>query len=319
MLLRPARLAALLLLLTGGVAIATLLLGVGSGWRDALSGDAFALELITQLRAPRLLTAMAAGCVLAVAGAAMQAQFRNPLAEPGLIGVSSGAALGAAFALSLGAGGWLVAVVSFAGALLASTVAQRIAGLRAGTADLLLAGVAVNSFAGAALTLIITFADDRTLRGITFWLLGSFTLADWPMALSLLAIAALITGWIWRCWPLLNTLLLGERVAFHTGFDAARERRKLTILTAAAVGITVAAVGTISFVGLIVPHILRRLSGGHYRTLIPLTALGGALALALADLVARQVMPPAELPVGAITSLAGAPFFLWLLRGRRSA
>lgn len=319
MLLRPSRLAVLLLLSGGGVAIAALLLGAGSGWRDALRGDHFALEVITQLRAPRLLTAMAAGCVLAVAGAAMQAQFRNPLAEPGLIGVSTGAALGAAAALSLGAHGIVVALVSFAGALLASTLAQRIAGLRAGTSDLLLAGVAVNTFASAALTLIISFADDRTLQGITFWLLGSFTLADWPMTLGLLAVAVLNTVWIWRCWPLLNALLLGERIAYHAGFDAAGERRKLTVLTAAAVGIVVAAVGTISFVGLIVPHMIRRLSGGHYRSLIPLTALGGAFMLALADLIARQTIPPAELPVGAITSLAGAPFFLWLLRSRRAA
>ncbi len=313
----PARLA---LILTGFlllVSLASLLLGAGATIDELWHGDPFAWSLVLQLRAPRLVLALAAGSLLALCGASLQAQFRNPLAEPGLIGVSAGAALGAALALAASAPFWLVLPASLAGALTATHLAQRLAGHSGNATELLLAGVAINAFAAALLTLVISFADDQSLRGITFWLMGSLALADWPLAAGLALVAVTGLTLLWPRWRLLNALLLGERTAFHAGFAVARERRMLVWLTATLVALTISLTGGIGFIGLIVPQLVRRLSGGHYRQLLPLSALGGGLLLALADLLARLAVAPAELPVGAITSLAGAPFFLWLLRQRR--
>ncbi|WP_027824021.1 FecCD family ABC transporter permease [Laribacter hongkongensis] len=313
----PARLALILAGLLLLVSLASLLLGAGATIDELWHGDPFAWSLVLQLRAPRLVLALAAGSLLALCGASLQAQFRNPLAEPGLIGVSAGAALGAALALAASAPFWLVLPASLAGALTATHLAQRLAGHGGNATELLLAGVAINAFAAALLTLVISFADDQSLRGITFWLMGSLALADWPLAAGLALVAVTGLALLWPRWRLLNALLLGERTAFHAGFAVARERRMLVWLTATLVALTISLTGGIGFIGLIVPQLVRRLSGGHYRQLLPLSALGGGLLLALADLLARLAVAPAELPVGAITSLAGAPFFLWLLRQRR--
>ncbi|MCG9051989.1 iron ABC transporter permease [Laribacter hongkongensis] len=313
----PARLALILAGLLLLVSLASLLLGAGATIDELWHGDPFAWSLVLQLRAPRLVLALAAGSLLALCGASLQAQFRNPLAEPGLIGVSAGAALGAALALAASAPFWLVLPASLAGALTATHLAQRLAGHSGNATELLLAGVAINAFAAALLTLVISFADDRSLRGITFWLMGSLALADWPLAAGLALVAVTGLALLWPRWRLLNALLLGERTAFHAGFAVARERRMLVWLTATLVALTISLTGGIGFIGLIIPQLVRRLSGGHYRQLLPLSALGGGLLLALADLLARLAVAPAELPVGAITSLAGAPFFLWLLRQRR--
>lgn len=313
----PARLALILAGLLLLVSLASLLLGAGATIDELWHGDPFAWSLVLQLRAPRLVLALAAGSLLALCGASLQAQFRNPLAEPGLIGVSAGAALGAALALAASAPFWLVLPASLAGALTATHLAQRLAGHSGNATELLLAGVAINAFAAALLTLVISFADDQSLRGITFWLMGSLALADWPLAAGLALVAVTGLALLWPRWRLLNALLLGERTAFHAGFAVARERRMLVWLTATLVALTISLTGGVGFIGLIVPQLVRRLSGGHYRQLLPLSALGGGLLLALADLLARLAVAPAELPVGAITSLAGAPFFLWLLRQRR--
>ena len=313
----PARLALILAGLLLLVSLASLLLGAGATIDELWHGDPVAWSLVLQLRAPRLVLALAAGSLLALCGASLQAQFRNPLAEPGLIGVSAGAALGAALALAASAPFWLVLPASLAGALTATHLAQRLAGHSGNATELLLAGVAINAFAAALLTLVISFADDQSLRGITFWLMGSLALADWPLAAGLALVAVTGLALLWPRWRLLNALLLGERTAFHAGFAVARERRMLVWLTATLVALTISLTGGIGFIGLIVPQLVRRLSGGHYRQLLPLSALGGGLLLALADLLARLAVAPAELPVGAITSLAGAPFFLWLLRQRR--
>ena len=313
----PARLALILAGLLLLVSLASLLLGAGATIDELWHDDPFAWSLVLQLRAPRLVLALAAGSLLALCGASLQAQFRNPLAEPGLIGVSAGAALGAALALAASAPFWLVLPASLAGALTATHLAQRLAGHSGNATELLLAGVAINAFAAALLTLVISFADDQSLRGITFWLMGSLALADWPLAAGLALVAVTGLALLWPRTRLLNALLLGERTAFHAGFAVARERRMLVWLTATLVALTISLTGGIGFIGLIVPQLVRRLSGGHYRQLLPLSALGGGLLLVLADLLARLAVAPAELPVGAITSLAGAPFFLWLLRQRR--
>ena len=277
---------------------------------------------------PRTLLGLAVGMVLALCGVAMQGLFRNPLADPGLVGVSSGAALGAAVAIVGGAafGGlpeafapYLLSACAFVGGLLVTALVYRL-GRRDGqtnVATMLLAGIALTALAGAAIGLFTYLADDATLRTLTFWNLGSLNGASyarlWPLLLATLAVAL----WLPRRARALNALLLGESEARHLGFDVERLKRELVFCTALGVGAAVAAAGLIGFIGLVVPHLMRLLVGPDHRLLLPASALAGASLLLLADLVARLALAPAELPIGIVTALIGAPFFLYLLvRGR---
>ena len=284
--------------------------------------------ILSQIRMPRTLLGLAVGMVLALCGVAMQGLFRNPLADPGLVGVSSGAALGAAVAIVGGAafGGlpeafapYLLSAFAFVGGLLVTALVYRL-GRRDGqtnVATMLLAGIALTALAGAAIGLFTYLADDATLRTLTFWNLGSLNGASyarlWPLLLATLAVAL----WLPRRARALNALLLGESEARHLGFDVERLKRELVFCTALGVGAAVAAAGLIGFIGLVVPHLMRLLVGPDHRLLLPASALVGASLLLLADLVARLALAPAELPIGIVTALIGAPFFLYLLvRGR---
>ncbi|MDH2201087.1 iron ABC transporter permease [Pseudomonas oleovorans] len=284
--------------------------------------------ILAQIRMPRTLLGLAVGMVLALCGVAMQGLFRNPLADPGLVGVSSGAALGAAVAIVGGAafGGlpeafapYLLSACAFVGGLLVTALVYRL-GRREGqtnVATMLLAGIALTALAGAAIGLFTYLADDATLRTLTFWNLGSLNGASyarlWPLLLATLAVAL----WLPRRARALNALLLGESEARHLGFDVERLKRELVFCTALGVGAAVAAAGLIGFIGLVVPHLMRLLVGPDHRLLLPASALAGASLLLLADLVARLALAPAELPIGIVTALIGAPFFLYLLvRGR---
>jgi iron complex transport system permease protein len=284
--------------------------------------------ILSQIRMPRTLLGLAVGMVLALCGVAMQGLFRNPLADPGLVGVSSGAALGAALAIVGGAafGGlpeafapYLLSACAFVGGLLVTALVYRL-GRRDGqthVATMLLAGIALTALAGAAIGLFTYLADDATLRTLTFWNLGSLNGASyarlWPLLLATLAVAL----WLPRRARALNALLLGESEARHLGFDVERLKRELVFCTALGVGAAVAAAGLIGFIGLVVPHLMRLLVGPDHRLLLPASALAGASLLLLADLVARLALAPAELPIGIVTALIGAPFFLYLLvRGR---
>ncbi|PKM32353.1 MAG: ABC transporter permease [Gammaproteobacteria bacterium HGW-Gammaproteobacteria-12] len=284
--------------------------------------------ILSQIRMPRTLLGLAVGMVLALCGVAMQGLFRNPLADPGLVGVSSGAALGAAVAIVGGAafGGlpeafapYLLSACAFIGGLLVTALVYRL-GRRDGqtnVATMLLAGIALTALAGAAIGLFTYLADDATLRTLTFWNLGSLNGASyarlWPLLLATLAVAL----WLPRRARALNALLLGESEARHLGFDVERLKRELVFCTALGVGAAVAAAGLIGFIGLVVPHLMRLLVGPDHRLLLPASALAGASLLLLADLVARLALAPAELPIGIVTALIGAPFFLYLLvRGR---
>ena len=293
---------------------------------DAGLGQA---ELIVgQIRLPRTLLGIATGGVLALAGVAMQGLFRNPLADPGLIGVSSGAALGAAIAIVFGAsvGGlpealapYLLSASAFAGGLLVTALVYRLGRHNGQTsvATMLLAGVALTALAGALIGLFTYLADDATLRTLTFWNLGSLNGASYPRLWPLLLIALLVACWLPRRVNALNALLLGESEARHLGFDVERLKVELILCTALGVGAAVAAAGMIGFIGLVVPHLLRLIVGPDHRVLLPASMLGGAILLLLADLVARLALAPAELPIGIVTALIGAPFFLYLLiRGR---
>ncbi|MFV3371072.1 FecCD family ABC transporter permease [Pseudomonas sp. NY15435] len=284
--------------------------------------------IVGQIRLPRTLLGIATGGVLALAGVAMQGLFRNPLADPGLIGVSSGAALGAAIAIVFGAsiGGlpeafapYLLSACAFAGGLLVTALVYRLGRHNGQTsvATMLLAGIALTALAGALIGLFTYLADDATLRTLTFWNLGSLNGASYPRLWPLLLITLLVACWLPRRVNALNALLLGESEARHLGFDVERLKVELIVCTALGVGAAVAAAGMIGFIGLVVPHLLRLIVGPDHRVLLPASMFGGAILLLLADLIARLALAPAELPIGIVTALIGAPFFLYLLiRGR---
>lgn len=295
-----------------------------------LSGDGLeqAELIIGQIRMPRTLLGLAVGAVLALSGVAMQGLFRNPLADPGLVGVSSGAALGAAIAIVGGAslGGlpdaiapYLLSASAFAGGLVVTALVYRLGSRNGQTSvsTMLLAGIALTALAGAMIGLFTYLADDATLRTLTFWNLGSLNGASYTRLWPLLVVTIGVGLWLPKRAKALNALLLGESEARHLGFDVERVKRELVFCTALGVGAAVAAAGMIGFIGLVVPHLVRLLVGPDHRVLLPASALAGAALLLFADVVARLVLAPAELPIGIVTALIGAPFFLYLLlRGR---
>ena len=303
-----------------------LLLLVRSLGFEVTSTPAFeqAQLIVSQIRFPRALLGLAVGAVLALSGVAMQGLFRNPLADPGLIGVSSGAALGAAVAIVGGAmlGGiseawspYILSICAFAGGLGVTALVYRL-GRRDGqthVATMLLAGIALAALAGAAIGLFTYLADDATLRTLTFWNLGSLNGASYARLWPLLLITFAVALWLPRRAKALNALLLGESEARHLGFAVEKLKRELVFCTALGVGAAVAAAGMIGFIGLVVPHVLRLAVGPDHRVLLPASALAGASLLLFADVAARLVLAPAELPIGIVTALIGAPFFLYLL------
>lgn len=286
--------------------------------------------VLTGIRLPRVLLGMLVGAGLSVSGALMQGLFRNPLADPGLIGVSSGAALGAATMIVLGGavpgfvasalGAFGVAAAAFAGGLVVTLIVYRIAtrGKTTSVATMLLAGIALNALCGAGTGALVLLTDDGQLRDLTFWTLGSLGGATW----GTLGVVAPFVGIALLAAPrlawALNVMLLGEAEARHLGVHTERVKQYVIGLAALAVGAATAVSGLIGFVGLVVPHLVRLVLGPDHRTLLPASALLGAVLLVAADLLARTVMQPAEIPIGILTALGGAPFFLaLLLRGQR--
>ncbi|WP_128983384.1 FecCD family ABC transporter permease [Streptomyces roseicoloratus] len=284
--------------------------------------DRTAESVLWNIRLPRVVLAVLVGASLGCAGALMQGVFGNPLAEPGVIGISSGAAVGAVGAIVLGlafAGTWTVTVCAFAGGLVTVVLvyAMSRSGGRTEVVTLILTGIAVTAFAGALIGLFVFFADTAQISQITFWQLGSLAQATWPKVLAVLPCAAL--GLLLA--PLfarrLDLLALGERPARHLGVDVERLRAALILLVALLTAAAVAVSGIVTFVGLVVPHVLRMANGPGHRFLVPGSALGGAVALTAGDLAARTLAAPAELPLGVLTALVGSPFFFWLLRRTR--
>lgn len=285
--------------------------------------------VLLAIRVPRVLLAVLIGGGLAVAGAAMQGLFRNPLADPGLVGVAAGSALAAVATIVLGTtwipgAAWLTAgfslpLAAFLGGLLATALIYRLATTagRTDVATLLLAGIAINAVAGAGTGLLTYMADDQQLRTLTFWSMGSLGSATWSMVTVSAPLIVLAVLAITRLARALNLLLLGESEAVHLGITVGRVKRWLVIWVALAVGAAVAAAGIIGFVGLVVPHLLRLMLGPDHRYLLPGCVLLGASLLLSADLLARTVVVPAELPIGIVTALVGGPFFIWLLLRQR--
>ena len=280
-----------------------------------LTQDQF--DILFQIRLPRILLGAAVGASLATAGASYQALLRNPLAEPYLLGISNGAAVGTMIALVFfGANEWSRPVLAFAGALVATISVYRLARGRTGATPerLILAGVIVTTFLSSLIVFVTTMMDVTRIRSFTFWLLGD--LSSTSQALLPLSISIAIAGTVLLAANAraLNLLMLGERDAFDLGVEVGRVRIVVFLIASMLVGSSVAASGSVGYVGLVVPHLVRLSLGSDNRLSIPAAAIAGALFVIIADSVARTIIAPRELPVGAITALIGAPLFIYLLK-----
>ena len=301
-------------------------------WQGDAHGSLYAERVVlTQIRGPRVVMAGLTGAALAVAGAVMQGLFRNPLADPGLIGVSSGAALATACMIVLGGAGldmavgnmhvfitgtaWSVPVAGTMGSFAAAWLLYQFA-TRGGVTSvsvILLAGVALSAFAGALTGILIFRANDTALRDLTFWTMGSFAGATW-LRIGMLCPFLLVAGWITAGLTMpLNALLLGESDARLMGYPVERIKRLAMLLVACSVGPTVSFAGAIGFIGVVVPHLVRLVTGPDHRFVLPGSALLGAALLIAADTLARVIAMPADVPVGIVTAVLGTPVFVWLL------
>jgi len=281
----------------------------------SLTQDQF--DILFQIRLPRILLAAAVGGSLATAGASYQALLRNPLAEPYLLGVSNGAAVGTMIALVFfGANEWSRPALAFAGALIATLAVYQLARGRTGATPerLILAGVIVTTFLSSVIVFVTTLMDATRIRSFTFWLLGDLSGSTKTLLPLVIVIAVLGAIALTINARSLNLLMLGERDAFDLGVEVRRVRIVVFVVASLLVGSSVAASGSVGYVGLVVPHLVRLSLGSDNRISIPAAALGGALFVIVADTVARTIIAPRELPVGAITALIGAPLFIYLLK-----
>ncbi|MFP1878132.1 FecCD family ABC transporter permease [Lonsdalea quercina] len=284
------------------------------------SSESLPWQVWLNIRLPRVLLAVLVGVALALSGAAMQGLFRNPLADPGLLGVSSGAALGVGLSvvvpvalpavialywpmLAAFAGGVAIMLLLFSLSISATSPLSR----------LLLAGIAINALCGAATGVLSWISNDQQLRQLSLWGMGSLGQAQWSSVTGVASLVLPCAWWLQRLARQLNLLQLGDEEAHYLGVDVRRTRRQIVILSAVLVAAAVAVSGIIGFVGLVMPHLIRIMLGADHRWLLPGSALGGALLLLLADTLARTMVAPAEMPVGLLTSLVGGPWFLWLI------
>ena len=330
-----ARLIGILVILLPVVALLSLTVGtVSISWVEALSavfGNSSSTQIDTilfDIRLPRILLAIFVGAVLASTGAVMQGLFRNPLADPSLIGVSSGASVGASIMIVTAGGAIqggalvglsLVSIGAFVGGFTATLLVYRLAtsGLGTSVTTMLLAGIAIGALAGALNSLLSYFSNNDMLRQISLWQMGNLSGASWLKVFIMGVVAVLLMSLFPRDSKALNALLLGESEARHLGINVQRVKRRLIVLTALGVGVSVAVAGLVGFVGLIMPHIIRLMIGPDHRWLIPASGLAGAVLLVIADSLARVVVTPAELPTGILTAILGAPFFVVLLLQQR--
>ncbi len=300
-------------------------LGQALGWVPKTDNDALQRNVFLLLRLPRVLLAGLSGAVLGVSGALMQGLFRNPIVEPGLTGTSAGAALGASLFLVFGGhsafdlishlGSLGVPVLAFIGSFVATMIVYRLSTSfgKVNVFTLLLAGIAINAVCSAGTGFLSYIASDPQARDITFWNLGTFTTAEWHGTLMVAICFALCFVWVLRHGKSLNALMLGEDEAAYLGIDPARLILVLIIVNTIMVAVTTAMVGVIAFIGLVIPHMLRMLKSADYTFLLPASALLGAVMMEVIDIVARVIIRPAELPIGIITAVIGAPVFLWIL------
>tara|TARA_B100000902_G_scaffold196827_1_gene187962 strand:- start:664 stop:1704 length:1041 start_codon:yes stop_codon:yes gene_type:complete len=292
---------------------------------DIFSGEISDLTKIVllEIRLPRVILAALVGASLGISGAALQGLFRNPLADPGLIGVSAGAALGATLVIVLGSnflsgfmlGSFLLPLGAISGAMLVIMMLYMLTkgfGYQ-GVTYMLLVGIAVNAIAGVGIGILTFISTDSELRGLTFWTMGSFGGVTWPLLIPAIIIILISVASMMTVSRNLDLIQLGEPEAYRLGVDVKKLKYKIIISCAAAVGASVSLSGMIGFVGLVVPHLVRLFGGVNHNYLLPGSAFIGAALMITADMVARTMIQPAELPVGLITSAIGSPFFLWLI------
>ena len=317
-----------ILWMLSGLLFVTLFVAAGTGaysipfWKipSILWTKSEGYTVMMYIRFPRVLLGALVGAVLAVSGTSLQGLFRNPLADPGLLGINAGAGMGAAMWIVFAGhislfGMWGVSAAAFAGAWLVTWMAWRLSQVdgRVLVATLLLAGIALNSFAGAGIGLLTFLADDQQLRSLTFWMLGGLGGGTWWTILTVALFGGLGIFLQLRLAQPLNLMTFGEADAYHMGVNTESLKRQMILGVTLSVAVGVAAAGGIGFVGLVVPHLLRMFGSAEHRFLIRASALGGALLVVLSDLFARTIVAPAELPVGIVTALIGAPFLTWLL------
>lgn len=322
----------LLLAIIGSLLIGPLSISffeIATSWSTSIQDQTLQLQkyVIVELRIPRVLTAFAVGGGLAICGVCMQGLFRNPLADPGLIGVSSGSALGAVLIIVLGnqilalsgIGVWFLPVMlplaAFFGGVIVTYCVYKVAsfGNKTDTALLLLAGVAINAICGAATGLLTYIANDNQLRDLTFWSMGSVGKNDWYQLSVSVPIILISSAFLIRYRKALNSFLMGEAVAEHVGFNVVKIKKYIIFICSIVVGASVAISGVILFVGLVVPHILRQIIGPDHKHLMPIAFLSGATLVLVADVFSRMIISPSELPIGLFMSILGGPFFLFLL------
>ncbi|MRX27584.1 iron ABC transporter permease [Kangiella sp. HZ709] len=294
-----------------------------ANWFGLNNSENYLVTIVNNIRLPRVVLAILVGAILAISGASLQGLCRNPLADPGLLGISSGAAVGAVtvivmadkLAISSVMQPYLTPLAAITGAAVATFVIYRLAQVKGNMqiATLLLAGVAVNALGGALIGVFSYIADDQALRMITFWMMGSLASASWKMLAIISPVLIVCIVLMLRKKNELNLLLLGEANARYVGVEVDKVKRELLWLNAIGVGVAVSVTGAIGFIGLVIPHILRLGSSADYRFLLLNSALLGAALLILADVIARTMISPAELPIGLVTAVLGAPFFIALL------
>lgn len=298
---------------------------IAINFTDIFSGEISDLTKIVllEIRLPRVILAALVGASLGISGAALQGLFRNPLADPGLIGVSAGAALGATLVIVLGSnflsgfmlGSFLLPLGAISGAMLVIMMLYMLTkgfGYQSVT-YMLLVGIAVNAIAGVGIGILTFISTDSELRGLTFWTMGSFGGVTWPLLIPAIIIILISVASMMTVSRNLDLIQLGEPEAYRLGVDVKKLKYKIIISCAAAVGASVSLSGMIGFVGLVVPHLVRLFGGVNHNYLLPGSAFIGAALMITADMVARTMIQPAELPVGLITSAIGSPFFLWLI------
>lgn len=323
----------LVVLMVVSVSIGPLRLNLGDVWQILLAGpdageggdEAFNqrdVSVVWQLRVPRILLGVIVGAALAISGAALQSLFNNPLADPGIVGVTSGASAGAVAAIVLAgsiatgaATQWVVPVGAFLSGLAVTLVIYLLArpGRTTGTARMLLVGIAIGSACQALVGFFTYIADDTQLQTLVFWQMGSLGRVTWPQLVAVLPLFVLGLLLVVRLARTLDVLTLGERQAQHLGLNVKRSRLIVIITTALLTASAVAFAGSIGFVGLVVPHIIRFIVGPGHRALLPVSALAGAILIVSADAAARTINPPSEIPIGLFTAAVGAPFFLFLI------
>ncbi|PIJ50238.1 iron ABC transporter [Erwinia sp. OLTSP20] len=313
----------MLLMMILAANIGAMRLTLSQVWRQP--GDSIAWQVWWTIRLPRVLLAVLVGGALAMSGGIMQGLFRNPLADPGLLGISGGAALTVAlsvvFSLTSWFPGtlalWLPTLAAFIGSLAVTLVIFALSRDGSGSlARLLLVGVAINALCGSAVGVLSWLSSDQQLRQLSLWGMGSLGQAQWSLVLPCASLMLPVMLLVQRLTRRLNLLQLGEEEAHYLGVDVALTQRQLLVLSALLVAASVAVSGIIGFVGLVVPHLMRMCLGGDHRWMLPGSVLAGAMLLLLADTLARTLVAPAEMPVGLMTSLIGGPWFLWLILRR---